>query len=119
MITVAESIKKKAEEMKVTTVTKIDRSKAENKDGNSAVPSDKVMGVINEINTVVDLFTSISSLIKDKDRGYSENLIQTYNQITTSDFTSTINQLKVIIKLLAKRDPELQAMIPQLKSLKS
>ena len=117
LTTLADSLTKKATDMKVTTVTKLDRTKAENQDGSAAVPGDKVLGLVNEINSVIDLFNSISILIRDKDRGYSENLMQTFNQKSSTELTAAVNATKIITKVLSKRDPELNAMLPQIKTL--
>lgn len=115
MESVASTLETKIEGMKVATVTKFDHT---NPDEDKKFPAEKIMGAVNEINTAVDLFESISSLIKDKDRGYSENLVQTYNKVTSTSFTTSMGHIRIMIKLLTRRDPELSALLPQLKTLK-
>lgn len=96
----------------------LSKSTIYSKQTQGSVPTDKIMGIINEVNTAIDLFGSISTLIRDKDRGYSENIIQTYNMIVTNNLSQAVSQVKVVLKYFIKVDPTLSAMIPPLKSLK-
>ena len=117
MNSVSEIVNAKIGDMKSRTVNNFNHSKDDS--DKQDFPADKLMGVVTELNTTVDLFECIASLIKDKDRGYSESVLKVYNQITNSDLTSSMGHIKIMIKLLARRNPELAAMLPQLKTLKA
>lgn len=79
--------------------------------------TDKLIGNINEINSVITLLGSISKLVKDPSRSYTESFLQFFDQLINQSFTTSVTRVQILIKSIKVRSEELKTVLPELVKL--
>ena len=79
--------------------------------------TDKLIGNINEINSVITLLGSISKLVKDPSRSYTEGFLQFFDQLINQSFTTSVTRVQILIKSIKVRSEELKTVLPELVKL--
>lgn len=90
----------------------------DNTDGGEGNLLNEMGGLIEHLNTVTDLYLGIDSLVNAKNRGYSEEVIVSYNEIS-NNLRSVYGKIGAIVKVIAKNNPEESKLLPKLKNLKN
>lgn len=79
--------------------------------------TDKLIGNINEINSVITLLGNISKLVKDPARSYTEGFLQFFDQLINQSFTTSVTRVQILIKSIKVRSEELKTVLPELVKL--
>lgn len=79
--------------------------------------TDKLIGNINEINSVITLLSNISKLVKDPSRSYTESFLQFFDQLINQSFTTSVTRVQILIKSIKVRSEELKTVLPELVKL--
>lgn len=79
--------------------------------------TDKLIGNINEINSVITLLGNISKLVKDPSRSYTESFLQFFDQLINQSFTTSVTRVQILIKSIKVRSEELKTVLPELVKL--
>lgn len=79
--------------------------------------TDKLIGNINEINSVITLLGNISKLVKDPTRSYTEGFLQFFDQLINQSFTTSVTRVQILIKSIKVRSEELKTVLPELVKL--